>query len=238
MGNRTGIVALATLVGCLLLPVRGFAQSRPAAGAGDSRVTVFVKGGFGGELDGEIREVDDEGEEPSEPNELDDADMEMTQGLGAEFAHAVQENVLVGGRLSLNWVNTDPLDDDDIDRSMLLNVDIVPRGRLPLSGVPIDLYLAVPVGLTVNFPNDDLDADFFLGETEFGTGVSWNLSVLGGATYWFGSSVGIFAETGWYHQRVVFPLETTSNFTDETVEEIYSGVFNQFAALIGIQFGL
>ena len=237
MGNRTGMVALAILVGSLLLPVGGFAQSRPGAGAGDSRVSVFGKGGFGGELDGEIREVDDE-DETSEPNELDDADMEMTQGVGAEFAYAVQENVLVGGRLSLNWVNTDELDDQDIDPSRLLNIDVVPRGRLPLSGAPIDLYLAVPVGLTVNFPNDDLDSDFFLAETEFGTGVSWNLSVLGGATYWFGSSVGIFAEAGWYHQRVVFPLETTSNFTDETVEEIYSGVFNQFAATLGVQFGL
>lgn len=236
-GTPEGITIVAFVVGALSMASTAAAQEGPMLEEGTSRVSAFGNFGFGGEADGEIRNTDDD----EEVADIDDADMETTNGFGAQWSYGILKNVTVGGRATLNWFSTDSWADQDIDRSMLLNIDVVPRGRYPLSGVPLELHLAVPVGVTLNFPNDELDQDLDfgpidVGEVEYATGVSWNLSVLGGATYWITSTFGAFVEGGFYHQKVSLPYEETVG--DSTTDFVQTLSYNQASLIAGVRLTL
>lgn len=232
------MLACVLSIGGLLLSGKAVAQDggesgSPTLESGGSRVIVVGKAGFGGEAVGETREFVDGDQE--DVDDFEDVEMEATHGLAGEYSYAVHENFLIGGRLSLNWVNTDNFDEAGIDRSLLANLDVVPRGRLPVSGAPIEFYLAVPLGVTLNFPNEDLE-DFGFAEEDFYTGTSLNISVLAGMTYWLGTDVGIFIEEGAYHQRMLFPSQITGS--DPRIESIYAAGFTQFSVLAGLQIAL
>jgi hypothetical protein len=195
------------------------------------RLFVFGNLAFGGELEVEIEtERSAGGQTQTETGDLDLGDMEMTNGLGAHFGFPVHRFFTIGGRVSYVSYFTESLDDIDADRLTLLNIDAAPKARYPLAGGSAEIYATVPVGLSLNFPNDDL-AD---GDVEAGTGVSWNISLLGGASYKFNSSIGVFAEGGLYNQNITIPAEGTVQGVD--IEQTTTGSFSQFGLLAGAFF--
>lgn len=241
-----------TFLGCAALCALFFAQLAPAAAqtssestlstggvAGDMRINVFGTLGFGGEADGEtvLAHPDDRGHRHFDfsIHDFDDRDLDTTNGFGAQFDYALHEYFLLGGRLEFNFVDIEHLYDVDDDRAVLVNLDVVPKGRLPVAGAPIEFYLAMPVGPTLNFPEDDYEDDY-PGNTDIASGVSWNLSLHAGLHYWFNSSIGVFVEQGWYHQA--FEFRGTSRFDGHDHDLRTYGDFNQFSVQFGLSIGL
>jgi hypothetical protein len=119
------------------------------------------------------------------------------------------------------------LDDADSDRLTLLNIDAAPKARYPLAGGNAEIYATVPVGVSLNFPSDDLQGGG-QGSLDFNTTVSWNISLLGGASYMFSSNLGVFAEGGLYNQNMRLTASESGG------EATISGSFSQFGLLAGV----
>ena len=206
--------------------------AEPATSVMGPRIMTYGKIGVGGEFEGEIEEqvggdVDVE--------DLDDDDMEQTNGFGAEFDYPLHKYFVLGGRLSFDWAVNDSAEDNDVERSLLLGIDVVPKGRFPLSSIPLELYLAVPLGPSITFPDDDFDQAFGpIGDIEWHAGVSWNISLLVGALYRFGPDFGAFFETGFYRQNLRFLGE--GEILGQDYEGVVRGGFGQVAFMLGFAF--
>lgn len=83
------------------------------------------------------------------------------------------------------------------DRSKLIDLDFKPRLRLPLRGTPIELYIAVPVGLTIPRLSDAVDPGTNLGNGKAG----WNFGVGPGINLFLGDTFGINAEPIWMFHK-------------------------------------
>jgi opacity protein-like surface antigen len=206
--------------------------SEPASPSGASmrpRVFVFGNFGFGGEFETEF----DIGQ-ASEDFEM--GDMKMTTGFGAHIGFTVHRNFTLGGRLSYLTYTTDDMEDADYDRGNVVNLDAAPKARYPLQASSAELYATIPIGITVSPVPDEVE-DVRSAQvrrvnprssTEYNTGVTWNVSILGGASYKFGQRFGAFVEGGWYNQNIKWKVEVSDEEGDET------GSFSQFGLMAGL----
>lgn len=219
----------------------GDSASNHSAGGDDGaamapRISAFGQFGFGGTLDAELE---------TDPDTIiaddDEYDMKATIGFGAQFDLPLHRYFTAGLRPSLLWYDVDR--DGDLGRYTILNIDLAPKGRYPLAGGAAEAYVTVPVGPTLNFPHSGreerldsrfIDVDVNDSDPDFRTKttVTWNFSVLVGASYMFTPSVGAFLEGGWYNQTVKLVAESESGEPDRTVEE--SGAFSQFGLVGGV----
>jgi hypothetical protein len=128
-----------------------------------------------------------------------DDDMELTYGAGLGYMHPLHENFALGGQLSvLSWT-TDDLESIDADRSMMIDISLVPQPKFAV-GQSVELYASIPLGLTINsFGGDDYFGNN-LANVEIGTGLGFNVALLLGARFALGDSAGLLAEIGYaYH---------------------------------------
>jgi hypothetical protein len=180
---RTKLPLFATLVLALCSTTAVQAQD----GRRDPGNVRFFGGlwlGFGGDLE---LEVDALG------NNLDfDAELTTTIGgqLGVDFV--LHRHVALGLGYRIGAFNTEQGDDDDVDRSKLHDIVLMPRVRYPLAGFPLELYLSVPVGLTIARLSDELP-----GVDNIDERVGWNLGVGVGATYFVVPQFGVNLEPVW-----------------------------------------
>jgi hypothetical protein len=80
------------------------------------------------------------------------------------------------------------------DRSRLIDLDFKPRLRFPLRKLPLEFYVAVPVGLTV-------PRLARLGEAPHDTKVGWNLGAGGGVNLFLTEDFGLNVEPMWLMHR-------------------------------------
>jgi hypothetical protein len=116
-----------------------------------------------------------------------EADLDPTFGLtlpGIEYV--VMDYFSIGGELRWLFFKQD----GDDGRSFLWDIVVKPKGRYAFSNIPLEVYGALPLGLTV--PG-------LKGEAEGGVG--FNLGLVGGATWFFNERMGINAEIGWHYHR-------------------------------------
>ncbi len=174
---------VAAVVAALTVAVTGDARAQRRGGEGGSRAGAYALFGFGGEA-----EIDFDGSSIFDA----DVDLETTFGFGLVFEHALHRYFLLGGRFEAGWWNTDDWDDADVDRSVFLDISPQARGRYPfeLGQATAEVSLAVPFGLTISFPDDDIAGDW-------GTGLGYNVGVLGGFAILLEGGFGFSAEMGW-----------------------------------------
>lgn len=102
--------------------------------------------------------------------------------------YLLHEYFALGGEMRFNFVK----EDGDNERQFLWDLVVKPRGRYQFTNIPLELYGALPVGLSVAAGLHNLDG-----------GASATLGLLGGATYFFTEHLGINGETGamfhWIH---------------------------------------
>ena len=112
--------------------------------------------------------------------------LDPTIGLQAGADYVLGDYFSIGGETRLLWTKVDGAG----DRTMLWDLDVKPRGRYAFHNLPLEVYGALPVGLTIaNLPgNNDGKAGF-------------NIGLLGGANYWFTSHIAVNAEVGWVFHR-------------------------------------
>jgi hypothetical protein len=126
-----------------------------------------------------------------------DDDLETTYGLAFAYMHPLHRYFALGGEIALQSWQTELADDLNADRNVLGDLTIVPQGRLPITH-DVELYLALPIGLTL---------DFFNGAGTLGVGgvgtvdtdpaLGFTLSFLFGARFALSQSVGLLAELGY-----------------------------------------
>ena len=92
---------------------------------------------------------------------------------------------------------------DTGDRSKVIDLDFKPRLRLPLYRLPIELYAALPVGLTIPRLAD------FANDNELDGKVGWNIGAAVGANWFITRSFGLNVEPAWLMHR--FKVDGANN---------------------------
>lgn len=159
---------------------------------GESELDVSLGGGLG--LDGE-------------------ADLITTFGAQAGAEYLVHRYFAIGGEFRFGAINTEAGDDDDVDRSKLYDLVVKPRVRYPFARLPLELYLTVPIGLTIPRLSDDLTGQPLVDLDEK---VGWNLGIGGGITYLLSSRVGINVEPIWLMHW--FTVEASTRLTSSDMD--------------------
>jgi hypothetical protein len=117
-------------------------------------------------------------------------DLETT--LGGQFGVdvVVARYFSLGGEARIGasrWVRTG-------DRTKLIDLAFKPRLRFPIRRTPLELYFAVPVGVTIPRLADG-------GPPGVDGKVGWNLGVGGGLNFWITESFGLNVEPMWLVHR-------------------------------------
>lgn len=125
-----------------------------------------------------------------------------TPGIQAGAEYLIHKYFALGLETRLNWAKPRVAE----DRVMLWDLVVRPRTNYQLSGMPMELYMALPFGLSIsNWPE------------EFATGkASATLGLSAGANYFFTSHIGLNVEMGWLWHWLRSEIDA-----QETVEEAY-----------------
>jgi hypothetical protein len=162
-------------------PVEPESRPRYSGKPGPLRVYGGISLAFGGELKGEEF---DEG-----------ADLDPTVGLQGGADYVMHEYFSIGGETRFLWWKTDFAD----DRSFFWDIDLKPRGRYAFDNLPLEVYGALPIGLTVPGIAGELEGK-----------IGWNIGIVAGANWFFNERMGVNAEMGWiFHQ---FKLDVPGPF--------------------------
>lgn len=209
-----------TAFGLALALVLSMATVSPRAAAGPLDLGGRFELEAGGEIDWDWRSALGSGH--------DDDDLEPTLGLGVFARYGLHEYFSLGGEISVLWWRSDDMEDGNIDRCVLLDIAVRPQGQLPLLDGALDLYVAVPLGVAISIPSDEME-DVFDGRLDSGAGVA--LAVLAGLDYRFLPEFGALVELGWAMHWFV-------NDIDAQGADDVESTMNQFAFRIGVFYSL
>lgn len=156
------------------LETRGSARRIGTEPAGALRVYAGFRLGVGG------------GVKPTEPDQDLIQTAKATPGLQIGVDYVVMDYFAIGGETRLAWAGLKA----GGDRFMLWDIVAKPRARMLLSSQPLELYAAMPIGISVSNQDDDLEPEV--------TGKAHaTLGLAGGAYYFFTQHMGVNAELGW-----------------------------------------
>jgi len=134
-----------------------------------------------------------------------EADLEPSYGIGVAGMNPMGFFAL-GGQLSLiSWGADYP----NSERSLFFELSALPQANLALAIV--EVYLNVPIGLTVDFADDQAYGD----ERTVNTGLGWHLGLMLGARVGLGD-FGLLAEVGFIHRSFSHEVESTALGTMNT----------------------
>jgi hypothetical protein len=137
-----------------------------------------------------------------------DGDRQFAGGLdttlGGQFGvdAVILRHLSLGGEMRIGaakWERTG-------DRTKLIDIDFKPRLRFPLGRSPVELYFAVPVGLTVPRLAD-------MGPPGSEGKAGWNLGVGGGLNVFITDSFGLNAEPMWLMHKFKTDAEGDPYYT-------------------------
>lgn len=166
--------------------------------------------------------------------------MDLGVGLGVnlELIAPVHRYVLVGGTLSYNtWKIGAPGKEK---RAHFVDIDVSAKARYLFWRERAELYVRVPIGMTVSTTPDGLGNSNMKGNATVG----FNISAMAGVQAFFTSNFGAYFEIGVSHRSVTLESEgkvaATDRFGvisgyDATLE--HSMGVTQFAMNIGVMYG-
>ncbi len=141
----------------------------------------------------------------------DKEEFESGYSLAAELEIPIANGFRVGPRVVVEQWNSTELDRGGVDPSTMVLLQVVPKFNFSIRPT-VDLYLSVPVGLSVFLPTDELE-DFGIE-----SGGGFNGAVLGGVEqYW--DSFGLFVEAG--IQYNAYKVDWEGPATDFVPVELY-----------------
>ena len=121
-----------------------------------------------------------------------------TPGIQVGADYVLHKYFALGAETRLNWAGTR----DGNERVMIWDLVVRPRSHYQLPSMPVELYGAVPVGLSVtNWPEDNATGK--AGAT---------LGLTGGANYFFTSHLAVNLEMGWLWHWVRNEIDPTGVF--------------------------
>jgi len=180
-------------------PVRGRAAAEPGP--------LRVYGGLSFAAGGEIKHEDAD----------DGVELSSTIGFQAGVDFVVMDYFAIGAETRFLFPKAEDLNDDD--RFFLWDIAVKPRGRYVFDDMPLELYLALPLGLTVAGNADALPigepllAPVLPGNDANVDGkVGWNIGLVAGANWFFTENLGVGVELGWHFHK--FGLESSLGRVD------------------------
>jgi hypothetical protein len=114
------------------------------------------------------------------------ANLDPTVGLQFGADYVLHDYFSIGGETRFLWFKGDR----DGDRDFLWDLDVKPRGRYAFHNIPLEVYGALPIGLTVAGIKDPYNG-----------GPGFNVGLLGGANWFFNQHLGVNAEIGWQFHK-------------------------------------
>jgi opacity protein-like surface antigen len=161
-------------------PVREEPQIRTRKQVGDVGPLRFY-GGFNIAVGGDLKLDEDLlGVEVS-------PDLDPTVGLQFGADYVLHEYFSIGGETRFLWFKID----GGQSRNFLWDLDIKPRGRYAFGNIPLEVYGALPIGLTVaGIEGEGADG-----------GAGFNVGLLAGANWFFTNHLGVNAEMGWQFHK-------------------------------------
>lgn len=219
MRERRGLgmaLALACGFSCLLSVAGAHAQD-----VDDPYFAAKLLLGVAGEGEIEIDGVPGEGE----------GDLELSYGAGLQYQNPLHDYFSLGGQLALRSWQSEAGDTANSDRNLLLDISVVPAGRYAVKP-EIELYLAIPVGLSLDFWGDDGFAAGNAASAEVSTGVGFNLGFMVGGRFLLGDDVGLLAELG--YQLHSFSHEVDAMAAGVSVSPEFDVSLGQFAINLGV----
>jgi len=128
--------------------------------------------------------------------------LDPTLGLQGGVEYVVMDYFSIGGEMRFLF----PKEDGEPDRHFLWDLVVKPKGRYVFPELPLEVYGAMPLGLTVA----GID-----GPDE-GT-VGFNIGLVGGATWWLNENMGVNAELGWVFHK--FGIDQSNAEKDVTMNQ-------------------
>lgn len=202
--SRAAVLVRLLLPLLLVVGFEGTAQARSL----DGRLDLGLKGAFGfaGDTDLEFSQLGDF-----------NLDLKPTAGFAVYATWEVLRYLDVGGMFACGFWKDDTNDASN-DRNTIIDIDLLIKGKIPFLDDALHLYLALPVGLSINVPASDLDKVY----ERVDTGVGVNLSVLAGVSWVFWKGLGAFVELGYmFHysrqdiKPFIFPENDVEGYSHE-----------------------
>jgi opacity protein-like surface antigen len=185
--------SFAWIVAAIAVCVSSSALAQDVRNERDGYIAAKLLLGFGGEAELEVDGLGGfEGED----------DMETGYGLGVAYMHPLHDYFALGGQLAFFAWTTDAMEDGDFDRSTLLDLDIVPQGKVAVAD-NIELYASLPLGLTLDFFGED-----DIAGAEIGSGFGFNLGLLFGVRVALNDDFGLLGELGYVYHSFSHPTDT------------------------------
>jgi hypothetical protein len=156
------------------------------------------------------------------------SDLELTYGAGVQYMHPLHEYFALGGQVALLSWQTEAGDAANADRNLLLDVSLVPALRYAIEH-DAELYLAIPVGLALDFPGED---SFGVGEVS--TGVGLNVAFMAGARFALADGFGLLGELG--YALHAFSHEVSGEVAGISAETEFDVSMGQLAINLGVFF--
>lgn len=151
-------------------------------------------------------------------------DLEPTLGFAVNGFYPLHRYLHVGLQTSFGWSISETSSDYDVGRTFVLDISPVLKGRLPLLNDKLELYVLLPIGLSVSVPPDD--ANTAVGQVD--TGVGWNAGLQVGASYLVHEGFGLTFEIGWQGRGTTNGTQINADLTTTS---------HQFAMNIGMFYG-
>lgn len=198
MRGRLAWIAAAVVIGSSTLATSAHAQN--LENEHDGYIAAKLILGFGGEA-----ELDPEGDLGALMGE---DDLETSYGLGVAYMQPLHEYFALGGQLAFQSWTTDGLEDLDFDRSVLMDLSLVPQAKYAVRE-NVELYASLPLGITFDFFGED---DYFGAEVKGGFG--FNLGLFLGARVALDDSFGLLGELGYSYHVFEHTLEIPISGTE------------------------
>jgi hypothetical protein len=220
MRNRLPISLQAALAAAsLLYSAPALAQEREIQ---KSYMAAKLMLGIGGELETET------------PAASVEDDLELSWGAGLQYMGRLHPHFALGVLLGFQSWQSDTRGDLDLDRNVLVDFAVVPAGMFAVSR-DVELYLALGLGLSIDFIGDDeLNVGGTLVTAEIDAAIGFALLPVIGARFALSRDVGLLAELGYALHSYEHEAEgTVAGFTGSTDFDLSLG---QLALNLGVFF--
>jgi len=203
----------AALASVLTLATAATAQDR-GSDLDEPYLAVGLMLGLAGEVQIDAASVSGGGGEIMvDPDDDSDVDAEFGIGGGAQYIVPLHRYFALGGKFALLTWRSDA--ESEGSRNLAFDLALVPQARLPVAR-SVELYLSVPIGLTLNLLNEvegsaSVSFPFVTatGSVEADPGFGWNLAALLGARFALARELGIFTELGYSLHSVSHDVEVS-----------------------------
>jgi hypothetical protein len=197
-------LVLLIFVGATAYSSAGLAQT--------TRLGVFGSIGMGGEAEADL--------DLENAADLDDSqDLDATFGAGLSYDAAVAKILSLGALFRFYQWSTDNYswETGGDNRGLGLDIAFLPRLRFPAR--KLEIYFAVPVGLSVASKDDN--RTFLIVDSAYKMGLGHNLGFFGGVQFPIDRDMALFGELGWQSRSITHTASAEAD-SDAEAELTYA----------------